>query len=276
MDPGRLPPTYTISPERNHHSYWPDLWRYRSLVVRLARKDILLRHRQTVIGLGWVVARPLMTAAVLVLVFGRLANLSSEGVPYPVFVFAALVPWQLATVAVTSVASSVVANSNLIGKVYFPRLIIPLSSLGPGLIDFVVSAALFAGVAAWYGVDVRLPLLLCPWFVLVTLALSVGVGLWMAGLSARFRDVMHGLPFVMQFGLYVSPVGYGTHLVPDRYKPLYVLNPMAGIIDGFRWTVLGIDPYWPAIYFSSALSLFVLATGVWFFRRQERTFADVI
>jgi lipopolysaccharide transport system permease protein len=276
MSAGSAPPTYTISAQRSVHAYWADLWQHRALILRLARKEILIRHRQTLIGMGWVLARPLLTTVVLVLVFGKLANLPSEGVPYPAFVFAALVPWQLATTALTAVSSSVVANANLINKVYFPRLIIPLSSLGPSLTDFAVSAVLFVAVAAWYGVGIGVQVLLCPFFILLTVALVLGIGLWTAGLSARFRDVAQGLPFLIQFGLYVSPVGYSTHLVPEAYRPLYSLNPMAGIIDGLRWTTLGVEPYWPGVLISTAVTVGALVSGVWYFRRQERLFADVL
>ena len=276
MTAGEEPRTYTISAKRNSLAYWPDLFRSWALILRLAKKEILIRHRQTVIGMGWVLARPLLTMIALVLIFGKLANLSSEGVPYPVFVFAALVPWQLAMTALNAVSMSVIGNANLIGKVYFPRLIIPLSSMGPSLLDFAISAVLFAIIAGWYGVGVGIQILLCPVFIVLTVALVLGVGLWFAACSARYRDVSQGLPFVIQFGMYISPVGYGTHLVPDAYKPIYMLNPMVGMLDGFRWTVLGIDPYWPAIYYSIAFAVLALISGIWFFRRQERTFADVI
>lgn len=266
----------TISAERANDSYWSDVWRFRSLIFRLAQKDILLRYRQTIIGAGWVLARPLLTTIVLVMVFGKLANLSSEGVPYPVFVFAAIVPWQLATQGTLAVSSSVVANANLIGKVYFPRLIIPISSVGPSLIDFGVSMILFAGIAIWYGCPLLYQLAFLPVLVLLTVFLIVGVGLWMSGISARYRDVIQGLPFVIQFGLYISPVGYGSHVVPEQYKLLYALNPMAGIIDGFRWCTLGVEPYWPGIWITSIICIAVMVSGAWFFRSQEETFADVL
>ena len=264
-----------IDARSTESAYWRDLWQYRDLLRQLTGKEILLRYRQTLIGVGWAVARPIFPLLVLV-VFGRLARIPSEGVPYPVFILAALIPWQFVTGVAAASAASLVGNAHLISKVYFPRLLIPLSTICIALIDLAFSMALLFGIFVLYGCDWSVNLLFLPAFMFLGVVLSAGVGLLLSSLSVRHRDVIYALPYFIQFGLYLSPVLYGTHAVSDTYKPLFALNPMCGIIDGFRWSLFGIAPYWPGVLFAVVFAVLSLVGGIWVFRRQEQTLADVI
>jgi lipopolysaccharide transport system permease protein len=263
-----------IDARNTETAYWRDLWQYRDLLRQFAGKEILLRYRQTLIGVGWAVARPIFPLIVLV-VFGRLARVPSDGIPYPVFVLAALIPYQFVTSVAAASASSLVGNSHLISKVYFPRLLIPLSTICVAIIDLAFSMALLFGIFAWYGCDWTANLLFLPAFMFLGVILSTGLGLLVSSISVRHRDVIHALPYFIQFGLYLSPVLYATQIAGD-HKPLLALNPMTGIIDGCRWSLFGTTPYWPAVIYTIAFSILSLAIGVWAFRRQERTLADVI
>jgi lipopolysaccharide transport system permease protein len=263
---------------RKDRQYWRDLWRYRELFYFLAWRDLLIRYRQTVVGIAWALIRPLLTMVVLTVVFGKFGKMPSGGVPYPLLVLCGMLPWQFFSAALSSSGESLVANSHLISKVYFPRLVIPASSVITSFVDFLFSAAFLVALMVWFqfippGAAVFLPI-----FVLLAFAVSFGAGLWIAALMVEYRDFRFIVPFVMQFGLYISPVGFYSKVVPEQYRLLYNLNPMVGIIDGFRWCLLGGEHtiYWPGVAMSVANTGLLVATGIWYFRRTERTFADVI
>jgi lipopolysaccharide transport system permease protein len=261
--------------ERN---YWRDLFRYRELFYFLAWRDVLVRYKQTVIGVLWAVLRPLLTAMVFTFVFSRIAKLPAEGLPYPVMVFAAMVPWQLFATSLTEGSGSLINNSNLISKVYFPRLIVPASSVIVSFVDFAISMVLLGGLMAIYKVWPSWPLLMLPIFTALALLASAGAGIWLAALTVKYRDFRYVVPFIVQFGVYISSVGFSSSIVPVKWRLLYSLNPMVGVIDGFRWAISKGNTPFPAQ--SLELSLITIAillvTGIWYFRKTERTFADVI
>ena len=261
--------------ERN---YWRDLFRYRELFYFLAWRDMLVRYKQTVIGILWAVLRPFLTMLIFVFVFGKIAKLPSGGMPYPVMVFAGLLPWQLFSSALTEGSTSLITNSNLISKVYFPRLIIPASSVIVSFVDFAVSAGLFALLMIFYQVWPTWYLLTLPLFTVLALIASTGAGLWLAARNVEYRDFRYIVPFLVQFGLYVSPVGFTSALVPAKWRMLYSLNPMVGVIDGFRWAVSGgrSPIFLPGLIISLGIISLLLIGGIWYFRRVERTFADII
>jgi lipopolysaccharide transport system permease protein len=267
-----------IEAGRTERHYWKDLWRYRELFYFLAWRDILVRYKQTVIGIAWALIRPLLTMVVFVFIFGKLAKLPSDGVPYPILVFSALLPWQFFANAIAEAGNSVVSNANMISKVYFPRLVVPASAVIVGLVDFLISGVLLAGLMLWYGVVPDWRIVTLPLFLAVAVAAAMGAGLWIAALNVQFRDFRYIIPFVVQFGLYVSPVGFSSAIVPEQWRLLYSLNPMVGVIDGFRWAILGgaNQLYWPSILLSLALALALAITGVLYFRKMEKRFADVI
>ncbi len=267
-----------IEPDAPALHYWRDLWRYRELLWFLVWRDILVRYKQTAVGVLWTVLRPLLAMAAFTVVFGVLAKMPSGAVPYPLLVFAGLLPWTFFSNALSESSASLIGNANLLTKVYFPRMIVPLGSILASLVDLVISLLLMVGLMLWYGFlpDWRIAAL--PLF-LVLCCLSVcGAGLWCAALNVKYRDFRYLVPFLLQFGLYVSPVGFSTTVVPGSWRLLYSLNPMVGVIDGFRWALLGGrgEIFWPGVALSTLLSLFLLCTGLWFFRRTERTLADVI
>ena len=270
--------TLIIEAGRSERYYWQDLWRYRELFFFLAWRDILVRYKQTVIGLAWALLRPFLTMLVFTLVFSKLAKLPSEGVPYPILVFAALLPWQFFSNAFSSAGDSLISNSNMISKVYFPRLIIPISAIIVSFIDFLISGVILIGLMLWYGFMPSLHLLALPIFIFVAFAAATGAGLWVAALNVKYRDFRYIVPFVVQFGLYVSPVGFSSAIVPEQWRLLYSINPMVGVIDGFRWAILGGNTqfYWPSILLSLALVTIVLISGIFYFRKTERGFADLI
>ena len=267
-----------IEAGRGERQYWRDLLRYRELFYFLAWRDVLVRYKQTVIGVAWAVLRPLLTMVVFTVVFAKLAKLPAEGLPYPVMVFAGMLPWQLFATALSEGSNSLIGNANLISKVYFPRLIVPASATIVSLVDFLISLALLALLMIGYGVlpDWRL-LALLP-FTVLACAVSVGASLWLAALNVKYRDFRYVVPFIVQFGLYVSPVGFSSNVVPEGWRWLYDLNPMVGVIDGTRWSLSRGGS--PLSALSVALSVVVatvlLVSGTWYFRRTERTFADVI
>lgn len=267
-----------IEPGRLERNYWHDLWRHRELLFFLAWRDILVRYKQTSIGLAWAVLRPLVTMVVFTVIFGKLAKLPSGEAPYAVMVLAALLPWQLFATAFADMATSLVSNANMISKVYFPRMIVPLSVVAVGLMDFAVAAAILAALMAWYGYLPDWRIVALPAFMLLGVLAVVGPGLWIAALTVRYRDFRYVVPFIVQLGLYVSPVGFMSSVIPEQYRLLYSLNPMVGVIDGFRWSLLRGDGglYLPGIAASAGLSVLMLIAGVRFFRRTEQTFADVI
>ena len=272
-------PELVIRPGHSEKNYWRDLWRYRELLCFLAWRDILVRYKQTVVGLAWAVVRPVLTMLVLAFVFGRIAKLSAQStVPYMVVVFVAMLPWQFFATALTESSVSLVHNSNLISKVYFPRLIVPAGSVITSLVDFLVAFVLLLGLMVWYRCVPDWHMLLLPVFIALAFGVAASSGIWLCALTARYRDIRHIVPFIAQFGLYVSPVGFSSSLVPEKLRLLYSLNPMVGVIDGFRWSVLrGETPlFWPGLAASVGWVVIVGLAGVRYFRRTEKAFADVI
>lgn len=267
-----------IEPNRTTGAFFRELLRYRELFYFLAWRDILVRYKQTVIGVAWSVIRPLLTMLVFTVVFGRLAKLPSEGVPYPILVFSAMLPWQYFANAMQESSNSLIAESRLISKVYFPRLIVPTSSVIVSAVDFLISLALLGLLMLWYGFAPSPGILLMPFFFLLATLSALGVGYWLSALNVKYRDFRYIVPFLVQFGLYVSPVGFSSSVVPGRWRLLYSLNPMVGVIDGFRWCVQGTanSLYLPGFLISAVVSVLVFVSGVWFFRRTERFFADFI
>jgi lipopolysaccharide transport system permease protein len=268
-----------IEPGRADRHYWLDLWHYRELFLILAWRDVAVRYKQTLIGIAWAVLRPFLTMVVFTIVFGRLAKLPTEGdVPYALMVFAGMLPWYLFSSALTGAADSILGSSNLIAKVYFPRIIVPAATIVTALIDFLVSLLILVGVMIWYRFVPGWQILLLPAFVLLALLASLGPGLWISALNTKYRDFRFVIPFLVQIGLYVSPVGFSSSVIPDKWRLLYSLNPMVGVIDGFRWCILGGESqlYLPGF----ALSLMVVVVFVWAgvtrFRAMERSFADLI
>ncbi|MEQ8463045.1 ABC transporter permease [Coleofasciculus sp. E1-EBD-02] len=267
-----------IEAGRTEQQYWKDLWRYRELFYFLAWRDILVRYKQTIIGIAWALIRPFLTMVVFTIVFGKLAKLPSEGVPYPILVFAAMLPWQFFSNALSGCSNSLISNANLIAKVYFPRLIVPASAVIVSFADFMISGIILLGLMAWYDFLPSWRILTLPFFIIIAFAASMGAGLWLAALNVKYRDFRYIVPFIVQFGLYISPVGFSSTIVPQEWRLVYSLNPMVGVIDGFRWAILGGEAriYLPGFLLSLGLVFGVLASGVWYFRKVERTFADVI
>jgi len=267
-----------IEPNRTTVAFFRELLRYRELFYFLAWRDILVRYKQTVIGIAWSVIRPLLTMLVFTIVFGRLAKLPSEGVPYPILVFSAMLPWQYFANAMQESSNSLIAESRLISKVYFPRLIVPASSVIVSAVDFLISLVLLGLLMLGYGFIPSWTLLFMPFFFLLATLAALGAGFWLSALNVKYRDFRYIVPFLVQFGLYVSPVGFSSSVVPERWRLLYSLNPMVGVIDGFRWCVQGTASslYLPGFLISAAISVLAFSSGVWFFRRTERFFADFI
>lgn len=267
-----------IEAGRSERHYWRDIWRYRELFYFLAWRDILVRYKQTMIGIIWALIRPFLTMVVFTVIFGKIAKLPAGNAPYPILVFAAMLPWQFFANSLTECSNSLIRNSNLISKIYFPRLIVPSSAVVVSFVDFLISGIILLGLMAWYDFIPGWRILTLPLFVAIAFAASLGVGLWLATLNVQYRDFHHLVPFMVQFGLYVSPVGFSSNLVPQRWQLLYSLNPMVGVIDGFRWAIIGGEStlYLPGFILSVSLVVLLLISGIWFFRRMERTFADVI
>jgi len=267
-----------IEAGRTERQYWRDLWRYRELFLFLAWRDLLVRYRQTVIGVAWSLLRPLLTMLILTMVFGKLGKMPSGGVPYALLVFCGILPWQFFASAIAESGNSLVTNSQLISKVYFPRLLIPAGSLVTALADFLISLGLLAVLMFWYRWIPPIQIVTLPLFVLLASAASFGAGAWIAALMVAYRDFRFIVPFVVQFGLYVSPVGFLSGVVPAEYRLFFSLNPIVGVIDGFRWCVLGGEHliYWPGLIASVLVTASILVTGIRYFRRTERTFADII
>ncbi len=271
-------PELLIEAGRTEQQYWKDLWRYRELLYFLAWRDILVRYKQTFVGIAWALIRPFLTMVVFTVVFGNLAKLPSEDAPYPILVFAAMLPWQFFSNALGECSNSLISNANLISKVYFPRLIVPISAVTVSFVDFMISGIILLGLMIWYNFVPSWQILTLPLFIIIAFAASMAVGLWLAALNVEYRDFRYIVPFIMQFGLYISPVGFSSSVVPEKWRLLYSLNPMVGVIDGFRWAIIGGDSkiYWPGFILSMGLVAFLLISGIWYFRKMERTFADVI
>jgi lipopolysaccharide transport system permease protein len=268
-----------IEPGRAERQYWRDLWTYRELFYFLAWRDILVRYKQTVIGIAWAIVRPLLTMIVFTVVFGRIAKLPPDGTaPYAIMVYAAMLPWQFFSTSLTESSNSLIGNANLISKIYFPRLIIPAGSVITSFVDFLIAALLMLVLTLWYDWWPDWRVVALPLFVGLAFAAAAGPGLWLAALNVQYRDFRYIVPFIVQFGLYVSPVGFSSRIVPEQWRLLYSLNPMVGVIDGFRWALLrGETPlYLPGLAGSVLVISLLLASGIWYFRRVEKTFADVI
>lgn len=272
-----------IEPGRSARQYWRDLWRYRELLSILAWRDISVRYRQTVVGVAWALLQPLLTMLVMTAIFGKVAKLPSDGAaPYSIMVLAGLLPWLFFSTAIAMGSQSLVVNAPLISKVYFPRLIIPASSVIACFADFLVSFAILMGMMLWFGFWPDWRILLLPVFVGLTFLAAMGPCVWIAALNVKYRDFRYVVPFFVQFGLYVSPVGYSSTVIRERFGDavftLYSLNPMVGIIDGFRWCILRGETtlYWPGFIVSMALVFLLLVAGIWHFRNAEASFADVI
>lgn len=271
-------PELIIEAGRTEKQYWQDLWRYRELFYFLAWRDILVRYKQTAIGIVWALIRPFLTMVVFTVVFGQLAKLPSEGAPYPILVFSAMLPWQFFSNSLSECSNSLITNANLLSKVYFPRLVVPTSAVVVSFVDFMISGMILLALMAWYNFVPTWRILTLPLFITVAFAASMGAGLWLASLNVQYRDFRFIVPFIVQFGLYISPVGFSSSIVPQQWRFIYSLNPMVGVIDGFRWAILGGNShlYLPGFILSMALVFLLLVSGIWYFRKMERTFADVI
>ena len=266
-----------IEAGRSEKQYWQDLWKYRELFYFLAWRDILVRYKQTAIGIFWALIRPFLTMVVFTIVFGNLAKLPSSA-PYPILVFAAMPPWQFFSNALTECSNSLISNANLVSKIYFPRLIVPTSSVIVSFVDFLISGMILLALMAWYNFVPSWRILTLPAFIIIAFAASMGAGLWLAALNVKYRDFRYIVPFIAQFGLYISPVGFSSSIVPEKWRLLYSINPMVGVIDGFRWAILGGEAkiYLPGFILSTGLVVLLFISGIWYFRKTERSFADVI
>jgi lipopolysaccharide transport system permease protein len=273
----------TIEAGRAERHYWRDLWRYRELFYTLAWRDLAVRYKQTVIGITWALLQPLLTMIIMTVVFGLVAKLPSEAkAPYSVMVLAGMLPWQFFSSSLSASSQSVVMNANLVAKVYFPRLIIPASAVITSFVDFLIGFLILGGMMIWYWFLPDWRCLTLPIFMGIAFLTAMGPGLLLTALTVKYRDFRHVVPFLVQFGLYASPVGYSSSVIRDRFGDtvylLYSLNPMVAVIDGFRWAILGGETaiYWPGFVLSSVMAVTLLVTGVWYFRRTEKSFADVI
>jgi lipopolysaccharide transport system permease protein len=271
-------PEIILRPKMGYTHYWRDLWRYRELFLFLAWRDIAVRYKQTVIGVAWSVIRPLLTMVVFTVVFGRLANMPSGNAPYALMVFAAMLPWQFFANALTESSNSLITNTNLISKVYFPRLAIPVSSVAVSFVDFLISFVILLVLMVVYQYPPTWRMFTMPLFMALATGLALGAGLWMAALNVKYRDFRYIVPFIVTMGVYISPVGFDSSVVPEQWRFLYSLNPMVGVIDGFRWAILGGDfpIYMPGFLASIGLVIVLLIGGLRYFRNTERGFADVI
>jgi lipopolysaccharide transport system permease protein len=254
-----------------------DLWQYRDLLFFLAWRDISVRYKQTVLGAAWAIIQPFFSMIVFSLFFGRLAGLSSDGVPYPIFSYAAMLPWTYFSTAMSSSSNSLVGSANLLTKVYFPRLVIPLASVIPPIVDFAIAFVVLLGMMVFYGIAPTWNALWLPAFLLLALVTALGVGLWLSAMNVQYRDIRYAVPFLVQFWMFASPVTYSSSIIPEQWRVLYGLNPMAGVIEGFRWALLGTDTTpGPIVAASAAAAVLLLVSGAFYFRRMEKTFADVV
>lgn len=267
-----------IEPGRTEKNYWKDLWRYRELFIILSWRDLKVRYKQTVIGVAWSVIRPLLTMIIFTIVFGKIAKLPSEGnAPYAIMVFAAMLPWQFFANSLSESSNSLVGNANLITKVYFPRIIIPASTVIVSLVDFLISFGLFIVLMIYYQFIPSINILLLPMFLLLAFFTSFGIGLYITALNVKYRDFRYIIPFIVQFGLYISPVGFSSSVIPEKYRLIYSLNPMVGVIDGFRWAILGeSNIHWSGFTLSVIITFLILFYAIRYFRNMEKSFADII
>jgi len=275
-----------LSPSRGWNSLkLMEIWRFRELVFFLIWRDIKVRYKQTALGAAWAIIQPFFTMVVFTIFFGRLAGVPSDGVPYPIFSFTGLLPWGLFTKALSDAGRSMVANRSMITKVYFPRLVIPLASVLSGLVDFGIGFVVLIGMILYYNnlpgsgtqISPTIAVLTLPFFILLALITALGVGLWLSALNVIYRDINYIIPFLTQFWLFVTPIAYPSSLVPEQWRWLYALNPMTGVVEGFRWALLGVETApGPMLAVSTTISILVLISGLFYFRRMERTFADMV
>ena len=268
-----------IEPGRQERNYWRDLWRYRELFQVLAWRDLSVRYKQTAIGVVWALIRPLLTMVVFTIVFGRIAQLPSDGsTPYALMVFAGMLPWTFFSTGLAEASNSLVNSANLISKVYFPRLIVPIATVVVAFVDFLISFAILIGLFVWYRFLPSWHMIYLPLFIILAFLASIGPALWITALNVQYRDFRYVIPFVVQFGLYVSPVGFSSSVISEHWRLLYALNPMVGVIDGFRWCILGGQSqlYLPGLVLSTAVTIFFLWFGIRKFRKLEKSFADLI
>jgi len=266
-----------IEPGRTNAAYWRELWRLREVCAILVWRDVAIRYKQTAIGIAWVVIQPLLTMAVLTVVFGRLARLPSGSIPYPALVLSGMIVWQFFAQGTSTASNSLVVNSTLVSKIYIPRMLIPLAAVGSGLVDLAISTAVLAVVVVALDAPIRATVVLLPLLIVPLVALTAGFGLLLAGINVKYRDVRHAVPFVLQLGLYMSPVGFLTSVVPLFWRPLLYVNPVTGVIDAWRWSLFGDAPAWPpGLVVSAAVTIAIVSLGVHTFRATERGFADII
>ncbi len=254
-----------------------ELWKFRELLFFLTWRDIKVRYKQTALGAAWAILQPVLTMILFSIIFGGLAKLPSEGIPYPIFTFTALLPWQLFAFALTQSSNSLVGSQNLISKVYFPRLVVPFSSVIAGLVDFAIAFIVLVGLMVFYGIGLTPAALLLPLFLILTVASALAVGLWLSALNVRYRDIRYVVPFLTQFWMYATPIAYSSSLIPEKWRWLYSLNPMTGVVEGFRWAILGRSSLDPISLGISACAVAVLLVGgLYYFKRMESSFADII
>ncbi len=267
-----------ITARTTEKNYWKDLWRFRELFYILSWRDVKVRYKQTIIGAAWSIIRPLLTMIILTVVFGKIANLPADGnAPYPMMVFAAMLPWQFYSNALSEASNSLIGNASLISKVYFPRLIIPSSSLITSLLDLVISFIILLIMMLYYKYIPPANLTLLPIFICLAFFAAFGAGLYLAALNVKYRDFRYIVPFIVQFGLYISPVGFSSKIIPAKWRLLYSINPMVSVIDGFRWCIIGEEPmYWPGFLLSLTSIFLSTLLGLWYFRKTEKSFADNI
>lgn len=272
-------PQVIIEAGRTERHYWQDLWRYRELFLFLAWRDIIVRYKQTVIGIAWALVRPVLTTVILTVLFNRIAGLKSTQTPYLLLVFTGMVPWQFFSNSLAECSNSLIANSNLVAKIYFPRLIVPASTVIVSFVDFLIMAVLLAGMMVWYHFVPTWRIVFLPLLIIASGAASMGVGLWLSALNVKYRDFRYIVPFIVQFGLFLSPVAISINHVPEKWRLLYSVNPMTGVIDGVRWCLLrGEDAnIYPEGFLVSMLVIVVMFfSGIWYFRKVEKGFADII
>ena len=270
---------FVIEPGRRERHYWLELWHYRELFLVLAWRDLSVRYKQTIIGVAWALVRPFLTMVVFTIIFGRIAKLPSDGAaPYALMVFSGMLPWTFFSMGLSEASNSLINNSNLISKVYFPRLLVPTATIVVAFVDFMISFCILVGLLVWYQFVPSWQMVLLPLFVVLGVLTSLGPSLWITALNVKYRDFRYVIPFILQFGLYVSPVGFSSNVVPEEWRLLYSLNPMVGVIDGFRWCILGGESplYVPGLVLSVCVTAFFLWFGIGQFRKMEKKFADLI
>lgn len=266
-----------IEAGRSEKNYWRDIWRYRELFYILSWRDLKVRYKQTTIGAAWALLRPLLTMLIFTFIFGKVAGLAKDtAAPYALIVLSAMLPWQFFSTALSEASNSLIGNTNLVSKVYFPRLIIPASSVITSFVDFAISFVILVVMMVFYQFAPPVQVLFLPLFIILAFLSSFGVGLYLTALNVKYRDFRYIVPFIVQFGLYISPVGWTSDRIPEQWRMLYSLNPMVGVIDGFRWCIVGTQPYWPAVIISIVVSLLFLVIGIAYFRKTEKSFADNI